>query len=85
MGVPKLQYNAIFIWSQKISWLLYFCPGVPIFVKHWVGYFAILPQFCPIFNIGGMNLDHDFVQVSKLSEDPKKEKGLHQKSNTFFY
>ena len=29
-----------------------------------------------------MNLDHDFVQVSKLSEDPKK--GPHQKWSTFF-
>ena len=64
------------------------------------GEFAILPQFCPIFNIGGMNLDHDFDQVSKLSEDRKKrsslkmehfpnsgevqKKGLHQKWNSFF-
>ena len=31
-------------------------------------------QFCPIFHIGGdENLDHDFVQVSKLSEDQKTE------------
>ena len=29
-----------------------------------------------------MNLDHDFFQVSKSSEDQKK--GLHQKWNTFF-
>ena len=29
-----------------------------------------------------MNLDHDFVQVSKLSEDQKK--GLSKKWNTFF-
>ena len=28
-----------------------------------------------------MNLDHDFFQVGKLSEDQKK--GLHQKWNTF--
>ena len=32
----------------------------------------MLPQFCPIFNVGEMNLDHNFVQVSKLSEDQKK-------------
>ena len=48
-----------------------------------------------MFNIGGMNLDHDFVQVWKFSEDQKKmqmehffpqiqvktkkKKGLHQK------
>ena len=37
---------------------------------------AILPQFCPIFNIGGMNFDHDFFQVSKLSEDQKKKKKM---------
>ena len=55
---------------------------VQIFVEHWGGYFAILPQFCPIFNIGGMNLDQDFFQVSKLSEDQTK-KGVHQKWNTF--
>ena len=47
-------------------------PGVQIFVEHWGGYFAILPQFCPIFNIGEMNLDHHFFQVSKLSEEQKK-------------
>ena len=29
-----------------------------------------------------MNLDHDFVHVSKLSEDQKKS--FHQKWNTFF-
>ena len=29
-----------------------------------------------------MNHDHDFFQVSKLSEDQKK--GLHQKWNSFF-
>ena len=57
-------------------------PGVPIFVEHWGVQFAILPQFFPIVNIGGMNLNHDFVQMSKLSEDQKK--GLHQKYNTFF-
>ena len=43
-----------------------------MFVKHWGGHFAILPQFYPIFNIGRMNLDHDLFQVSKLSEDQKK-------------
>ena len=30
---------------------------------------------------GGMNLDREFVQVSKVSEDQKKD--LHQKWNTF--
>ena len=40
------------------------------------------PNFALFSTLGGMNLDHDFVQVSKLSEDQKK--GLHQKRNTFF-
>ena len=38
--------------------------------------------FCPIFNIGGMNLDHDFVQMSKLSEDQKKN--VFTKNGTLF-
>ena len=61
-------------------------------------------QFYPIFALfstsGGMNLDHDFAQMSKLSEDQKEvfikmgnvfpnsgedqKKGFHQKLNTFF-
>ena len=32
---------------------------------------TILLQFCPISTLAGMNLDHDFFQVSKLSEDQK--------------
>ena len=51
----------------------YLCPGVPILVVHWGGRFAILFHFCPIFNIGGMNLDHDFFQISKLKWRPKKK------------
>ena len=43
-------------------------------------------QFCPNFalfsTLGGINLDYEFVQVSKLSEDQKQ--GLYQKWNTFF-
>ena len=54
------------------------------------------PNFAPISTLGGMNLDQDIFQVSKLSEDQKlkkkfpqiqvkiKKKGLHQKRNTFF-
>ena len=34
---------------------------------------GIICNFSPIFNIGGMNLDHHFFQVSKLSEDQKME------------
>ena len=33
----------------------------------------LYPQFCFLFCIGGMNLDHGFIQVSKLSEDHKKK------------
>ena len=51
---------------------------VQIFVEHWGDNL----QFYPVFNIGGMNLDQDFFQVSKLREDQKI--GLHQKWNTFF-
>ena len=35
----------------------------------------------PYFNIGGMDLDHDFVQVSKLSEEQKK---VFTKNGTLF-
>ena len=40
------------------------------------------PNFALFSTLRGMNLDHDFVQVSKLSEDQKK--GLHRKCNTIF-
>ena len=40
------------------------------------------PNFALFSTLGGMNLDNDFFQVSKLSEEQKK--GLHQKWNTFF-
>ena len=39
------------------------------------------PNFALFSTLGGMNFDHDFFRVSKLSEDQKK--GLHQKWNTF--
>ena len=38
------------------------------------------PNFALFSTLGGMNLDHDFFQVSKLSEDQKKN-GLHQTWN----
>ena len=40
------------------------------------------PNFARFSTLGGMNLDHHFFQVSKLSEEQKK--GLHQKWSTFF-
>ena len=39
------------------------------------------PNFALFSTLGGMNLDHDFFQVSKLSEDQKK--GLHLKKENF--
>ena len=33
---------------------------------------GIICNFCPIFNIGEMNLDHDIFQVSKLSREEQK-------------
>ena len=56
-------------------------PGVPIFVEHWGNNLQFYPNFALFSTLGGMNLVHDFVQVSRLSEDQKK--GLHQKRNSF--
>ena len=60
-------------------------PGVQIFIEHWgEGGFAILPKFCPIFNIEGDEPRPRFFQVSKLSEDQKIKPGLHRKWKLFF-
>ena len=68
---------------------------VQIFVEHWGDNLQFYPNFALFLPLGGMNLDHDFFQVSKLSEDKKiehffpriqvktKKKGLHQKWNAF--
>ena len=56
--------------------------GVPTFVEHWGGIICNFTPILPDFQRWGLNLDHDFVQVSKLNKDQKK--GLHQKWNTFF-
>ena len=53
---------------------------MPIFVEHW-GIICNFTPILPYFQHWGMNLDHNFVQVRKLSEDQKKD--LHQKWNTF--
>ena len=50
-----------------------------IFVEHWGGKIC---NFTLFLTLGGMNLDHDFFQVSKLSEDQKK--GLPPKTEHFF-
>ena len=44
----------------------------PIFVKHWGIIWNFYPNFALFSTLGGMNLDHDFVQVWKFSEDQKK-------------
>ena len=50
-----------------------YLPGVPIFAEHWGGdNLQFYPNFALFSTLGGMNLDHDFFQVSKLSEDQKK-------------
>ena len=41
------------------------------------------PNFALFSTLGGMNLDHDFVQVSKLSEDPPQKK-VFIKNEHFF-
>ena len=47
--------------------------GVPIFDEHWgEDNLQFYPNFALFSTLGRMNLDHDFVQVSKLSKDPKK-------------
>ena len=57
-----------------------------ILIEHWGGgEFAILPQFFPIFNIGGDEPQPRFFQVSKLSEDQNKNKNRSSpKMETFF-
>ena len=47
-------------------------PGVQIFVEHWGNNLQLYPNFALFSTLQGMNLDHDFFQVSKLSEEQKK-------------
>ena len=54
---------------------------VPIFVEHWGDNLQFYPNFALFSTLGGMNLDHDFVQ-KKSREDQKK--GLCQKTEHFF-
>ena len=49
---------------------------VPIFVKHWGDNLQFYPNFALFSTLGEMNLDHDFVQVWKFSEDQKKNKQI---------
>ena len=46
------------------------------------GIICYFTSILPYFQHRGMNLDHDFFQMSNLSEEQKK--GLHQKWNTCF-
>ena len=59
-----------------------FQSGVPIFVEHWGDNLQFYPNFALFSTLGVTNLDHDFLQISKLSEDQKKS--LHEKWSTFF-
>ena len=42
------------------------------FVEHWGEYLQFYPNFALFSTLGGMNLDQDFFQASKFSEDQKK-------------
>ena len=77
--------------------LILFSTVVQIFVEHWGDNLQFYPNFFLFFMLGGMNLDHDFFQVSKLSKDQtmehffspnsgedQKRKGHHRKWNAFF-
>ena len=46
-----------------------------------VGIICNFPHFLPYFQHWGIEFDHDFFYVSKLSEDQKKS--LHQKLKSF--
>ena len=56
--------------------------GVPIFVEHWGGIICNFTPIFPYFQHWGVNLDHDFFQVSKLSKDQRK--GLPKNGTLFF-
>ena len=45
---------------------------VQIFVQHWGDNLQFYPNFDLFSTLGGINLDQDFFQVSKLSEDQIK-------------
>ena len=58
--------------------------GVPIFVEHWGGdNLQYYPNFDLFSTLGGMNLDHDFVRVSKLSEEQNKKRSLSKMEHFF--
>ena len=46
---------------------------MPILVEHWGGKFAILPQFCPIFNIRGDKPWPRFFSRQQIKCTPKKK------------
>ena len=57
--------------------------GVQIFVEHWGGdNLQFYPNFALFSTLGGMNLDHDFFKVSKLSEE--QTKNVFTKNGTIF-
>ena len=57
--------------------------GVSIFVEHWGDNYNFTPILPYFEHWGGMNLDHDFVQVSKLNEDQEKNR-FSPKMEQFF-
>ena len=57
--------------------------GVPIFIEHWGDNLQFYPNFAQFSTLGEINLDHNFVQVSKLNDDQKKKK-VFSKTGTLF-
>ena len=54
---------------------------MPIFVEHWEDNLQFYPIFALFSTLGGINPEHNFVQMSKLSEDQKK---VFTKKGTLF-
>ena len=65
-----------FFKKPPISYSIHFSfvpnSGVQIFVEHWGDNLQFYPNFALFSTLGRMNLDHNFFQVSKLSEEQKK-------------
>ena len=55
--------------KQKIITRLQGCQSL---LRIWGDHLQFYPNFALFSTFGGMNLNHDFVQVRKLIEDPKK-------------
>ena len=68
--IDRLKYFSSFGAAIKVAKVSE--PVVSIFVKHWGDNLQFYPNFALFSTLGGMNLDHDFDQVWKFSEDQTK-------------